>query len=391
MTRRLTSLDIRWCFGVFLLMRLALTAWSALVLHIYPIGVQWHAPNFAFYEQVVPGGYADGSGVWDFLLWPWYRWDTLSYLKIAVQGYGIRDGRGAFPPLYPLLIRVLGGLLQGHYLLAALLISSLAALMSSFLMYQEALRLVDRPTAQRAVLYFLSFPTAFFLVGGHTESLFVLLVLLTWRAASGEKWVQAGLWGSMAILTRFHGLALLVPLAYIWYRVKTPRKMEGLALLAIPIALLAWLLYVRFGPSGEFPWSAQSRVWREHVGWPWEGVVNNALALVGLRAYGDLPPFPVFLDLLAAVLLVGLVIGAFRRLPREHMLLMGPLLLLSLVRVNDQGLLRSMSRYVLPLFPGYILLARAGARSRFHWPWICSSFALQALASAVFFLWFWVA
>ncbi|MBN1811551.1 MAG: hypothetical protein JXA14_06930 [Anaerolineae bacterium] len=278
----------------------------------------------------------------------------------------------------------------GQYMLAALLISNLAALLSCFLLYQESLRLFGKATAQRTIAYFLGFPTAFFLVGAYTESVFILLVLLCWRAAIGEKWGWAGLWGSLAVVTRFHGLALFVPLAYLWWRSK-PRGIWGLALLAIPFAFLAWLLYVRFGLNGGFPWEVQGRFWDERVGWPWEGLANNALALLGLHSYGDLPPFPVLLDLFLGGMFVVLTLGSLRGLPKEHALLMAGLLFICLIRVNNVGLLRSMSRYVLPLFPGFVLLARVGRRSWFHWPWVCVSFAFQALASALFFRWYWVA
>jgi len=89
-------------------------------------------------------------------------------------------------------------------------------------------------------------------------------------------------------------------------------------------------------------------------------------------------------------LFAALIMIAFRVLPREYMLLMVSLFFVPLVKLSGDGLLRAMSRYVLPLFPGFVLLARSGRRPRFRWPWICLSFTLQAIASAAFFLWFWV-
>jgi len=185
------------------------------------------------------------------------------------------------------------------------------------------------------------------------------------------------------------GVALVVPLAYLWWRTKVPRKTSGLSLLAVLVAFLAWALYVQLGPGGEFPWDVQGRIWHEQLGWPWEGMVRNVLALCG--CYPGVPSsLPVFLDLFAVTMFAALIIIAFRVLPREYMLLMVSLFFVPLVKLSGDGLLRAMSRYVLPLFPGFVLLARAGRRPRSHWPWICLSFTLRAIASAAFFLWFWV-
>lgn len=389
MSRRLTRADVGRCLSIFAAMRVALTAWAILVLHVYPIGVQWEAPMFSAYGLAVPGGYGGGNGLWDLVLWPWYRWDTGWYLNIALEGYG-PSGQAAFPPLYPWLVRGLGSMLQGHYLLAALVISNVAAFLSCLLLYKEARSIFTRTAALRTVLYFLSFPTAFFLVAAYTESLFLLFALLAWQAATDGKWVAAASWGVPCVLTRFHGIALLVPFAYLWWRSR-PRKAQGLALLAIPLALVAWFFYVRFGPGGEFPWSAQGRVWREHIGWPWEGIVNNALAVFGIHPRANLSLFSISLDTLVTGLLIVLTVACFRLLPTGHALLMAVMLLIALTRVSELGLLRSMSRYSLPLFPGFILLARAGQRRMFHWPWVVVCFTLQATASALFFLWFWVA
>jgi hypothetical protein len=97
------------------------------------------------------------------------------------------------------------------------------------------------------------------------------------------------------------------------------------------------------------------------------------------------------LDLFSALLFIILTIAASRVLPREHLLLMVVLLLIALTRVDQYGVMRSMSRYMLALFPGFLVLARAGRRTAFHWPWIIFSLTLEALASALFFLYFWVA
>jgi hypothetical protein len=383
--------NIRWCLIVFVAMHCLLGLWAGVVLNVYPIQYDWRTLSLIRYEQVVPTGSGIGDGIWDALLSPWHRWDTEWYLKIAVQGYSSPDGRVAFGPVYPFLIRILGGLLRGHYLLAALTLSSLAALLSCLLLYDESLRLFDHLTAKRAVVYFLSFPTAFFLIAGYTESLFVLAVLLAWQAAAKEKWLSSGLLGALATLIRFPGVTLLVPLAYVWWK-SDNRDASGLGLMAIPGAFVAWALHARLGPAGEFPWSPQGRVWDLRIGWPWSGPVNNVLGLLGGK--GSVAPFSLFslfLDLFVVLLFVSSVIVAFRVLPKEYVVLMLSLFLPALMKLSERGFLVSVSRYVIPVFPVFLVLARVGRRSRFNRSWLYISFFLQAIASAVFFLWRWVA
>src|SRR5689334_6316729 len=84
----------------------------------------------------------------DMLVAPWQRWDTIWYSKIAVEGYA-PDLRAVFPPLYPLLMRVVGGLIGGNVVAAGLVISSIATLASFILLYRLGRELFDADTARR--------------------------------------------------------------------------------------------------------------------------------------------------------------------------------------------------------------------------------------------------
>ena len=111
----------------------------------------------------------------------WMRWDTGWFLKIAAFGYDKQDYSTAFMPLYPCLIRGVSYLLGGNYLLAALLISNLACILTLILLYEVALQEgLLAETASRAVLSFLFFPTTFFLFAAYTESLYLALILAAW-------------------------------------------------------------------------------------------------------------------------------------------------------------------------------------------------------------------
>ncbi|HEV3219246.1 MAG TPA: hypothetical protein VGZ48_05715, partial [Candidatus Acidoferrales bacterium] len=103
-------------------------------------------------------------GGWHYaLLGIWERFDTLWYLRIAERGYDLPAGV-VFYPLYPWLIRGLGGL--AGPMAAALLISTVAA----FFYFWGLLRLVENemrsefPNTQplRTVMLAAVWPSSFF-------------------------------------------------------------------------------------------------------------------------------------------------------------------------------------------------------------------------------------
>ena len=146
----------------------------------------------------------------------WYRWDTGWYLQIAAFGYIPGGGNIAFMPLYSWLIHGLA-ILTGNYLFSALIISNLAALAVFCLLYEAAkLEGLNSRTSLGVVMFFVLFPTAFFLFAAYTESLFLALVLGFWLAARRKAWLLAGLLGGLATLCRIQGVILSVVLAWLW-------------------------------------------------------------------------------------------------------------------------------------------------------------------------------
>src|SRR6202022_1648115 len=107
---------------------------------------------------------------------PWHRYDTAWYIKIAIQGYRA-DGAIVFPPLYPILIHLVAPLSGGNYVLAAIVISNLACIVAFILLYKLVLREFrnDRGLALRTLICLAVFPTAFYLVAGYTETIYLAL------------------------------------------------------------------------------------------------------------------------------------------------------------------------------------------------------------------------
>ena len=175
---------------VFVVLRLVISVWAALVLAIT------HAPTspddvlrpYQGIEQI-------SGGPAELFLGVWQRFDTLWYLRIALHGYSAAVSDIHFPPLYPLLIKVLGTILLGNYLLAAIIISNIACILGLTYLYKLTAELFNVKTARRTVLYLSIFPTAFFLLAPYSESLLVLLAVATfYYMATTQAWMR-GLFG----------------------------------------------------------------------------------------------------------------------------------------------------------------------------------------------------
>ncbi len=170
------------------------------------------------------------------------NFDGVHYLNIAQHGY-YQFGH-AFFPLYPLLIKLLGWLTLGNHLLAAVLISQLALVGAAWLAYHWLKSVWSDEPAKWFLIFWLSFPTAFFLQAAYTESLFLLLVFACFWQLKQQKYWWAGGLGFLAALTRVTGVFLLIPI--LGYQLSNWKKSSILAGLLPVMGLGVYLLFLKF-------------------------------------------------------------------------------------------------------------------------------------------------
>ncbi|HKY53618.1 MAG TPA: glycosyltransferase family 39 protein, partial [Anaerolineales bacterium] len=143
----------------------------------------------------------------------WQRFDANWYLLIAQNGYGSASGDVHFPPLYPVLIRLISSLIPSG-LISALLLSQIALYIAVKLLYDLFTEWENEKVAQKSLFFLLIFPTSFFLFSAYTEALFIVFTLLCLESIRNRKWHWAGFWVFCALLVRLQGVALLLPLAW---------------------------------------------------------------------------------------------------------------------------------------------------------------------------------
>jgi hypothetical protein len=344
--------------------RAAFWAGAALALLWAPLRTEF--PPFRAYEARS-----------DLLFLTFAQWDSGWFLRIADRGYDI-PATTAFFPLYPLLVRGVGFVLASN-LVAAVLLSLVAAGISGVLVWRIARQAAGEAVAGDTVLLVALYPSALVFTGAYSDALFLLLAAGSFLAALRERSWLAGVLGGLAVATRLVGLALLPALVYLLRpRGRSPRELlRPLPLLLLPVALGLYSLYLesRFGDPFAFA-NAQELYWQRSTSWLgplgglWESVSagwHGAAELVRHlpRELGTPGGFPdrdrfaiwnvLHLGLLAAALWLTWV--AWRRLGPAFGLYALAVDAAVLTGTHEVFPLASLPRYLLGNFPLFIALA----------------------------------
>ncbi|MBI4973580.1 hypothetical protein HZC27_03155 [Candidatus Roizmanbacteria bacterium] len=176
---------------------------------------------------------------------PWANFDGIHYLDIATQGY-TTDAR--FMPLYPLIIKLLSYLIPSPFIMGFIL-SNIFFLMSLFVLGKLLELDFENKRITWTIIFLLLFPTSFFFGSVYSESLFLLLTLLSFYFARKKQWLPAGLFGALTSATRVVGIILL-PALLVEYAILRKKTMKDLlSILLAPFGLILYAAYnfVRWG------------------------------------------------------------------------------------------------------------------------------------------------
>ena len=339
-------------------------------------------------------------------LWQsWYRWDSVHYSYLAMHGY-TDWWRTVFFPLFPLLERYVA-LVVGDPFIAGLVISNVAGLGMLIVLYRLVEEDFDSERAYRTALYLSVFPTAFFFAAAYTESLFLLLALLSFYCMRQGNWWLAGVFGFFATLTRSTGLLLLLPFCYEYlrqhqFKLKTIHfDVFGGTLIGAALGLFMLYCYHRF--HSFFPFTrAEHFMWSRDPQSPWF-IIKNVIA--GIAQSNGLLSFHALRNIIDAsqillilVLIILAVVGPWR-FPRRlwvyaiYAIVLFVVLQTSPVRVNPiRGPfpLQSFPRYMLEVFPAFIVLAGLGKYRTVHLSYVMVSGVVLFVLLSLFLTGHWV-
>lgn len=306
------------------------------------------------------------------------RWDSGWYLSIVEHGYEFH-GVGEFAnlvffPLYPFLVKVAGVLLGGNYGVAGWFISGLALLGAAVALWALVRDFHPKVDPRIVLAATLLFPTAFFFSLVYTESLFLLLSVLSIYMGRKERWWAAGLIGILAALTRVTGLLLIIPLAWEYARSHgfSPRRMlhiDALATALPAVGTLAFFTYHYLAFGSFLIFFELQRVWGRSFSF-------NA---DHFQFFSHASTTNTLLDLSFVALGLALVVYVAWRVRFSYALYM----LATMGVALGSGTTMSIGRYLLVLFPMYIAIATI-KNEYVRWGWLLFSGLLLALYTVLF-------
>ncbi len=282
-------------------------------------------------------------------------WDGAFYADIAQHGYAALPRAALrFFPAAPLAGRAVGQLGVGARV-GVVVVANVAALIAGALLVVLVRRetLGDRTAARAAWLLALA-PSAFVLVMGYAEALFLVAAIGAFLGLRERRWILVIVLGMLAGLSRPSGFVLAVPIAIEAARdlraTRWPERSARLAAIVAPFVgcalYLAWVDH-RYG-DGLLPFRIQTRAnLKGSFANPLTSIWDAFDGLVHGRTIGTGLHVP-------WMVVVGvLVVVAFRRLPSSY----GWYAAATVASAVTSHNLDSFERYALAAFPVVIVVA----------------------------------
>lgn len=304
------------------------------------------------------------------LLQPTFKFDSVHYLNIAANGYGsTKSALPAFFPLFPALAR-LGTKLGFHAVTFGFLVNFVAGYIAVVALYGIASIVFKTKNCKDikfdVILFFLFFPTAYFLTAFYTEAIFCALVFSAFYFALKRTW-----WASAVLLVfstslRFPALifAAVIFIEYLHSKQFKLKKIDSniLWFLIVPAGLISYMLYLgykfqdplMFLHAYQYGWLYNHfslnifKTLAKHAMW----IIQYFLGYKPINPYGGLLMLLMFFGSWA-VLLLSTIYMIMKKYRISFIILSLLMLLMFLFNSNFV----SVNRYLLPIFPIYLVFA----------------------------------
>ena len=150
-------------------------------------------------------------------------WDVAHYLILSQRGYQAGSHSCAFYPLWPMLLRGATVVTGGRPVLAAMLLANALSLVGLWMLYRLVERHYGAAISRDALILLLACPGALFFSFPYSESLFLVLLMAFFWGLERGRWGWTAVAGFLLPLSRPVGVFVLLPLAWFFWERGWPR------------------------------------------------------------------------------------------------------------------------------------------------------------------------
>ena len=258
----------------------------------------------------------------------------------------------AFFPLFPVLLRLVGGEVGGREW-GGVVLNNLVFLVALEVLFRTIKKTEGSGVAIRSMMLMAAYPWGIFFRAGYTESLYLLLMAAWVKWMGEERWVWASLAAGLMGVTR--GVGMLLVGWYGWKLVKQVRqkKLEwSRALVALMVCVAPVLVWWGFNyrQTGDAWYFAK-------VQDEWNGknpLLNNLKILL---VSGDLireGHWVVGVNLIAMLFSIWVLVRGWRKLPRDWWWILAVLAVVPMV--TTVSIAKSYARFISVAFPLFVYM-----------------------------------
>lgn len=358
-----------------------------IVAVIAPIFITTFGGRFPYYQDLLIGSKLPE---W---IWGFANFDGVHYMTIAKSGYAAQYTQ-AFFPLYPVVVNLFRNVfdfleLNQSLILSGLLVSNILFLATLLLIYKLFQLDFPRKISMKAVMLFVSFPTAFYFGSLYSESLFFFLTALALYFMRKKYFLFSAIVIALASATRIFGVLLILPLIYeLWVNRKERFIKVPLYSLIGALGLVAYMTFLGVNFSDPLYFlSAQPIFGAERT--------NSSIVLFPQVAYRYISIFfsvsitntsfwIALMEFLFTVVSLGVVLLAIKRIRLSYVIFVLSCLLLPSIT----GTFSSMPRYALiVLILSPFIVIKSG---RYYYLIVGLFVILQIILTAFFVRGYWI-
>lgn len=303
-----------------------------------------------------------GGGILNYrtnpLFWGHINFDGEHYLAIAQYGY--KPLEYFFFPLYPVLIRALAFLKTNElFALIGIFISNLSFLIALIGIYKLIKLDFKESVAKLTLILFLIFPTSFYFGAYYTESIFLAFIVWSFYLIRKQKYLSASILTALASATKIIGGVMFLILLIEWFLRKKKNISNLLAIVFVsPLGILLYIYYLWKQTGDGLFFLHQISIFGQQrssnlISLP-QVIYRYIFQILPHVSYSFFPNvFTTYLEFTISIVFFVLIIYGFWKLRISYSIYA----LIAYIIPTLSGSFSSMPRYILVIFPVFILTA----------------------------------